>query len=178
MPQGENWKKPIPPDVDTRKTFSQIVECIKRLHTLRIDSLALGQTKTANRCTDQIYALDWALTRNDGMKFLSRKYPTVAGWGYAATRRNAIIMAKFKRKLDVIAILWDGKNIYEVLEFTHPNGQFENPDDPQTLIVETELNGKMKAEVGDWIVKTPEGLLPLKPKVFDATYLGETPVYK
>ncbi|MDI5767642.1 hypothetical protein MJN71_20830 [Salmonella enterica subsp. enterica serovar Cerro] len=81
-------------------------------------------------------------------------------------------MAKFRKKPVIIdAVLWDGKleTVEEILSGSTCSSVEQDLCDP-ALIIET-LEGKMKADVGDWIIKGVKGeLYPCKPDIFEATY--------
>lgn len=83
-------------------------------------------------------------------------------------------MARYRKKpVEIDAILWDGENIQEVMEFMAPTEPvymegFSNADD--LIGVET-LEGRMIASKGDWILRGVKGeLYPCKPDIFEATY--------
>lgn len=88
------------------------------------------------------------------------------------------------RKLPVViqAIQWTGSNLYQVIAFTdgppdirstHAGMQWDEYCDlvaRDGLKIYT-LEGKMSADVGDWIIKGVKGEhYPCKPDVFDLTY--------
>ena len=92
-------------------------------------------------------------------------------------------VAQFTKKpVTINAIQWDGKNLYEVISFTQgvPNTRSERAQDAwddYAKIVEREglhidtLEGKMLANVGDWIIRGVKGEhYPCKPDIFAATY--------
>ena len=83
---------------------------------------------------------------------------------------------KFRKKPVVIdAILWDGTNQKEIATLNIGSGRdlvFEDDflEDNPVVIIET-LEGKMRANKGDWIIKGVKGeLYPCKPDIFEATY--------
>lgn len=60
-------------------------------------------------------------------------------------------------------------------EIIAANGETAQSADPQHIDIET-LEGRMRADVGDWIVRGVQGeFYPVKPDIFEATYepLGE-----
>jgi hypothetical protein len=76
------------------------------------------------------------------------------------------------RKLPVVidAVLWDGTQeaVEQLAELTGQVG-FTAPDDGG-IIIQT-LEGNMKANVGDYIIKGVAGeLYPCKPDIFTVTY--------
>ena len=68
------------------------------------------------------------------------------------------------------AIQWTGENDAAIAEFLLPK-KFDVRDCPgESLFIET-LEGAMRADKGDWIVKGLEGeFYPVKPRIFAATY--------
>jgi hypothetical protein len=88
------------------------------------------------------------------------------------------VMAKFRKKPVVIeAVQWDGKfttlePIMDGVRGTTVLGQSFTDD---ALEIET-LEGTMRAEIGDWIIRGVKGeLYPCKPDIFAATYEPATP---
>lgn len=77
---------------------------------------------------------------------------------------------KFRKKPVIIeAIQWTGENIIEVMQFMAPVRPVYLGNDEQVGI-ET-LEGRMAANVGDWIIRGVAGeLYPCKPDIFAATY--------
>lgn len=75
-------------------------------------------------------------------------------------------MAKFRKKpVEIEAIQWKGTNIEEVCGFYPDAVILEN-----CIIVKT-LEGDMRANVGDYIIKGVKGeFYPCKPDIFEATY--------
>ena len=76
----------------------------------------------------------------------------------------------FRKKPVVIeAVRWDGANVDEVLGFILPNGEAIRA--PGNGIIITTLEGQMRADPGDWIIKGVKGeFYPCKPDIFDITY--------
>lgn len=82
---------------------------------------------------------------------------------------------KYRKKPVVVeAVRWINTNgsTVEVMEFM--NGSIDsiliNPAEGDHLLIET-LEGKMRADVGDWIIKGVKGeFYPCKPDIFEATY--------
>lgn len=82
------------------------------------------------------------------------------------------MMAKFRKKPVVIeAVQWDGSNVDEVLGFFLTTGSARRDlSDRSALFIET-LEGTMRADKGDWIIKGVKGeYYPCKPDIFAATY--------
>jgi hypothetical protein len=77
-------------------------------------------------------------------------------------------VAKYRKKPVVIeAVEWTGSNVFDMEEFasTKVEYTFDN-----CLIVAT-LEGAMKANVGDYIIKGVQGeFYPCKPDIFEQTY--------
>lgn len=80
------------------------------------------------------------------------------------------MIVKYRKKPVVIeAVKYDGNNPYDV-EALGGNSRtiILEPDD--TLTIET-LEGDMKANIGDYIIKGVKGeLYPCKPDIFEQTY--------
>jgi len=81
-------------------------------------------------------------------------------------------MSKFRKKPVVIeAIQWDRNRLDEFLTFV--GGAFETRipvDSPESVEIIT-LEGIMRADLGDWIIKGVKGEFYLcKPDIFEATY--------
>ena len=92
-------------------------------------------------------------------------------------------MAKYRKRPVVIeAIQWTGENLRQIITFTdgspetrtsHAGMMWEQYSDlvaADGLKIFT-LEGKMNADVGDWIIKGVKGEhYPCKPDIFEATY--------
>ena len=78
---------------------------------------------------------------------------------------------KFRKKPVVIeAIQWTGNNSYEVGSFTGMKASMAKQHDQWEILIET-LEGTMKADRGDWIIKGVQGeFYPCKPDIFEQTY--------
>jgi hypothetical protein len=79
-------------------------------------------------------------------------------------------MARYRKKPIVIeAIQFTGTNVVEVAKVLSAGGaQFE--PDIRFIVIKT-LEGDMRADVGDWIIRGVQGeFYPCKPDIFDATY--------
>lgn len=76
------------------------------------------------------------------------------------------MISKFRKKPVVIeAIQWHGYNFSEVLALAQSASFLDG-----ILHINT-LEGVMRANVGDWIIKGVKGeLYPCKPDIFEATY--------
>lgn len=75
---------------------------------------------------------------------------------------------KYKKKPVVIeAVEWTGSNVSDMEEFASTKVEYTLDN---CLIVDT-LEGVMKANIGDFIVKGIQGeFYPCKPDIFEATY--------
>jgi hypothetical protein len=72
-----------------------------------------------------------------------------------------------KKPVVVEAIQWTGTNTDAVLQFTACPRVLASP---QALVIET-LEGDMRADIGDWIIRGVKGeLYPCKPDIFEQTY--------
>jgi hypothetical protein len=78
-------------------------------------------------------------------------------------------MARYRKKpLWIDAIQWTGKNGKEVLDFGWPEGDLRIVG---SFITIPTLEGEMRADKGDWIIKGIKGeFYPCKPDIFAATY--------
>jgi len=76
-------------------------------------------------------------------------------------------MTKFRKKPVVIeALKWEGNNLSEIQAFYKVSNILAGDQ----IIINT-LEGIMKANVGDWIIKGVTGeFYPCKPDIFEATY--------
>lgn len=79
---------------------------------------------------------------------------------------------RFRKKPVVIeAIQWDGNlsTVEKLMEGSTCESVEQDLCDPALVIVT--LEGKMRAEVGDWIIRGVNGeLYPCKPDIFTQTY--------
>jgi len=89
-------------------------------------------------------------------------------------RNKGIIMQKFRKKQVVIeAAQWKGNNIMHIQGFMISNppiymSDLSNAD--EIIGIET-LEGRMVANIGDWIIKGVQGeFYPCKPDIFEETY--------
>lgn len=75
----------------------------------------------------------------------------------------------FKKKpVEIEAIQWKGDNWDDIFKFT--NKETSLLPTSEKILVDT-LEGSMKANVGDWIIKGVTGeFYPCKPDIFDMTY--------
>lgn len=81
-------------------------------------------------------------------------------------------MAKFMKKPIIIdAIQWTGKNIKETLSFvTDIIDKTSDIEIDRNIIIHT-LEGDIKANVNDWIIKGIKGeFYSCKPDIFEATH--------
>lgn len=80
-------------------------------------------------------------------------------------------MPLFRKKPVVIeAVQWNGNNFDEVVELTGIMGVLP-PSQKNTCVGIQTLEGTMRADIGDWIIKGIKGeVYPCKPDIFEATY--------
>ena len=73
---------------------------------------------------------------------------------------------KYRTKpFEIEAVKWTGDNIMEIREFAHGKVRFQ-----KSLFIDT-LEGRMRADVGDYIIKGLRGeFYPCKPDVFHKKY--------
>jgi hypothetical protein len=85
----------------------------------------------------------------------------------AGSPRRRKIVVKFRKKPVVIAaVQWAGDNLSEIQSFYRPNQILVG----NQIWIET-LEGVMKADIGDWIIKGIKGeFYPCKPDIFALTY--------
>jgi len=78
-------------------------------------------------------------------------------------------MAKYvKKPIPITAIQWTGENHMELAEFT--NGKCLFSVGESTIVIPT-LEGEMKANAGDYIVRGVEGeFYPCRQDIFEKTY--------
>ena len=81
-------------------------------------------------------------------------------------------MPKFRKKpVEIDAVLWDGNmtTVEPLLIGSSCESVEQDLGDPALLI--PTLEGTMRAEVGDWIIRGVKGeIYPCKPDIFAATY--------
>jgi hypothetical protein len=77
-------------------------------------------------------------------------------------------MARYRKKpVVIVAIHYTGEF---PLEFLDDAEHVRSAGDGGGILIET-LEGTMRADVGDWIIRGVKGeLYPCKPDIFDATY--------
>lgn len=80
-------------------------------------------------------------------------------------------MAKYRKKPVVVeALQWLGTSTLEGIERLDTGAVKSIRRDNHQLRIQT-LEGEMRADPGDWIIKGIKGeLYPCKPDIFDATY--------
>lgn len=81
------------------------------------------------------------------------------------------VMAKYRKKPVVIeAVQWNGNNEHEIVTtLVGDSGDYYFTPGGQ-LFIHT-LEGQMKADIGDYIIKGIKGeFYPCKPDIFEATY--------
>lgn len=81
-------------------------------------------------------------------------------------------MGMFRKKPVVIeAVYYDGANLEEVANFIGSNLPSHPDDMIGTPIFIKTLEGYMRTDVGDWIIKGVAGeFYPCKPDIFEQTY--------
>lgn len=82
-------------------------------------------------------------------------------------------MAKFrKRPLVIEAVRWDGDSHLANTFIGERYGvDWEYAASPSAAILIPTLEGPMRCEVGDWIIRGVKGeVYPCKPDIFDVTY--------
>lgn len=73
-----------------------------------------------------------------------------------------------KKPVIIEAIQWIGDNVEEIKGFVTPIAEYL--EDENTIIIHT-LEGDMKAEINDYIIKGVKGeFYPCKPDIFEETY--------
>ena len=76
-----------------------------------------------------------------------------------------MIATYIKKPVKIDACQWTGDNVEEIKEFVEPIAEYE-----QVILIHT-LEGDMKANVGDYIIKGVKGeFYPCKPDIFEETY--------
>lgn len=81
-------------------------------------------------------------------------------------------MPRFRKKpVEIEAVRWTGQNYTEVYALYDPNGDKEAlRGEFGSLFVPT-LEGEMRADPGDWLIKGVEGeFYPCKPGIFEKSY--------
>lgn len=77
---------------------------------------------------------------------------------------------KFRKKPVVIEAVQYKGNATEIMVFMKAKGFQKSLSEDQELIIPT-LEGGLKAQIGDWIIKGIKGeFYPCKSEVFEATY--------
>lgn len=81
-------------------------------------------------------------------------------------------MPKFRKKpVTIEAVQWDGKmtTVEPLLAGSTCEAVSQNLGSPELYI--TTLEGEMRADVGDWVIRGVKGeLYPCKPDIFEAIY--------
>ena len=80
-------------------------------------------------------------------------------------------MAKFRKKPVVIdAVQFDGENLGVIVNFVEGTRELRESPEDKSIVIRT-LEGDMRADKGDWIIKGVKGeFYPCKPDIFEATY--------
>lgn len=82
-------------------------------------------------------------------------------------------MIKQYRKKPVIieAVQWEGTNIHEIEDFMGVHLGASYCDDGEDFLIIQTLEGDMRADKGDYIIKGVQGeFYPCKPDIFEQTY--------
>ncbi len=79
---------------------------------------------------------------------------------------------KAKKKPIVVEVLkWTGKNVDEISDFIGPSVRIWDKKEGKKVLDIFTLEGVMRAQYGDWIIKGVEGeFYPCNNKIFHATY--------
>ena len=73
-----------------------------------------------------------------------------------------------KKPVIIEACQWTGDNVKEIKDFVTPIAEYL--EDENVIVIHT-LEGDMKAEVNDYIIKGVKGeFYPCKPDIFEETY--------
>lgn len=76
-----------------------------------------------------------------------------------------------KKPVIIEAIHWDGSNAAEVADFMGSSPVFGSDGRGAHWVEITTLEGTMRADKGDWIIRGVQGeFYPCKPAIFEATY--------
>lgn len=79
-----------------------------------------------------------------------------------------MIATYIKKPVKIDACQWTGDNVEEIKGFVNPIAEYL--EDENVIIIHT-LEGDMKAEVNDYIIKGVKGeFYPCKPDIFKETY--------
>jgi hypothetical protein len=80
-----------------------------------------------------------------------------------------------KRPISIEAVQWTGDNVDQVWDAFGADGVYgPTPEKNPDQIIITTLEGDMRADVGDWIIKGVTGeLYPCKDSIFRATYTSD-----
>lgn len=79
-----------------------------------------------------------------------------------------MIATYIKKPVKIDTCQWTGDNVEEIKKFVEPIAEYL--EDEQVILIHT-LEGDMKANVGDYIIKGVKGeFYPCKPDIFEETY--------
>ena len=79
-----------------------------------------------------------------------------------------MIESYVKKPVIIKACKWTGDNVKEIKKFVEPIAEYL--EDEQVILIHT-LEGDMKANIGDYIIKGVKGeFYPCKPEIFEETY--------
>ncbi len=81
-------------------------------------------------------------------------------------------MPRYRKKpVEIEAIRWTGENINEVYAFAEAHTDVPALTVQDGNVAVETLEGTMRAEAGDWIIRGVHGeLYPIKPDIFEETY--------
>lgn len=84
------------------------------------------------------------------------------------------MMRKYiKRPVEVDAVQWDGNNRDEIFKFCSMSYVTYNPGSTEPVLNINTLEGVMKADIGDYIIKGIKGeFYPCKKEIFNLTYIS------
>lgn len=76
-----------------------------------------------------------------------------------------------KLPVEIDAVRWNGQNTAEVADFMETSPAFGSDGRGQRWVDIRTLEGTMRTDEGDWIIRGVKGeLYPCKPDIFAATY--------
>lgn len=76
-----------------------------------------------------------------------------------------------KKPVEIEAMRWDGTGAQQAAIVTWGGGKVSGWFDGDYFLEARTLEGTMRADVGDWIIRGVQGeFYPCKPDIFEATY--------
>ena len=91
----------------------------------------------------------------------------------SAPNSDSTTPRRFRKKpVEIEAVRWTGRNYDDAEAFIEGEfGYEELPDESGARVVIPTLEGHMRADPGDWIIRGVKGeFYPCKPDIFAATY--------